>query len=244
MENSIFGGEAPKFIFDHNAAAREFTVIAATNLFYYDATAGQLTNNQRVKFSTTGTLPAPLEVGVDYYIINNSSGTCKVSETRGGTEVDITDTGTGTHSIETEQEVFLDYWITINEETDVRNILHESELEADRFIIPRGEYLEIEGRINLFKYEDMDSRKSKFSEIYEFKNKKVSLWKFRDGDPFKDENGNEVLFYIESVISKNLTTLDYRDVLFLKFRSLKGIDYPNSFPIIAPLEEIVMLNNY
>lgn len=242
MNTSIFGASAPKFIFNHNAAAQAFTVDAGTNVF--TCTDCGLVNGQRIKVSSTGTLPAPLAVDTYYYVRSMAGDTFKLALTRGGAEIDITDTGTGTHTLLTEITVNLDYWVTLSEEADTRNVKQESELEADRIILPRGEYLEIFGKVNLFKYADMASRQSKYQEIYEFKTKNVAFWKHRDGSAYKDENGSEVLFYLESVIPKNITTLDYRDVLFLKFLSLKGIDYPNSFTIIPTLDEILMSNDY
>ena len=54
-----------------------------------------------LRFTTTTTLPAPLEPGLDYYLIRVSDGTFRVANTYAeaiaGTDVDITDTGTGTH---------------------------------------------------------------------------------------------------------------------------------------------------
>lgn len=242
MNQSIFGSSAPKFIFDHNAAAKEFTVVAATDIF--TCTAHGLVDGQRIKVSSTTTLPAPLAADTYYYVRDKTADTFKLALTRGGTAIDITDTGTGTHTLLTEITVNLDYWVPLGEDADTRNVKQESELEADRVILPRGEYLEIFGKINLFKYADMASRQSKYQEIYEFKNKNVSFWKHRDGSAYKDENGNEVLFYLESVVPRNLNTLDYRDLLFLRFLSLKGIDYPNSFTIIPTLDEILMSNDY
>ncbi len=238
MNSSIFGSSAPMIAFDHNAAGKNFTVVAATNVF--GCTDHGLTNGQRIKVDSSGVLPDPLEATTYYYIISATSSTFKLALSRGGTEIDITDTGTGTHTLYTEIYVNLDYWVPLSEDADTRNVKQESELEADRIILPRGEYLEIFGKINLFKYADMASRQSKYQEIYEFKNKNVSFWKHRDGSAYKDEDGNEVLFYLESVVPKNLNTLDYRDVLFLRFLSLKGVDYPNSFTIIPVLEEIIM----
>ncbi len=56
-----------------------------------------------VKFTTTGTLPAPLAAGTTYYVSYVSGSSIKVATTLAnaiaGTNVDITDTGTGTHSI-------------------------------------------------------------------------------------------------------------------------------------------------
>ena len=52
-----------------------------------------------LQFSTTDTLPAGLSTSTDYYVISvPSANTFKVSATQGGTTVDITDTGTGTHT--------------------------------------------------------------------------------------------------------------------------------------------------
>lgn len=53
-----------------------------------------------VTFTTTTTLPAGLTVGVVYFVIAGglTANTFKVSTTYAGTEVDITDTGTGTHT--------------------------------------------------------------------------------------------------------------------------------------------------
>jgi hypothetical protein len=55
------------------------------------------------RLTTTDTLPAGLSTGTDYYIIRLSSTSVKLATTQAnaeaGTAVDITDTGTGTHSI-------------------------------------------------------------------------------------------------------------------------------------------------
>lgn len=55
------------------------------------------------RLTTTDTLPAGLSTGTDYYIVRLSSTTVKLATTqanaKAGTVVDITDTGTGVHSI-------------------------------------------------------------------------------------------------------------------------------------------------
>jgi len=69
-------------------------------------------NGARVRLTSTGTLPAGLALATDYYIrdytpdvtngvLNGSgvSGTFKLAATLGGVAIDITDTGTGTHTI-------------------------------------------------------------------------------------------------------------------------------------------------
>lgn len=52
------------------------------------------------KLKTTGTLPSPLEVGVDYYIESVTGDEFTLSATNGGAQIDITDSGTGTHYIQ------------------------------------------------------------------------------------------------------------------------------------------------
>ncbi|MDD2777724.1 MAG: hypothetical protein PHI16_02350 [Methanocellales archaeon] len=64
----------------------------------------------RVVFSTTDTLPAGLSIETDYWAHNESTTTIKVSTTYlncwSGVYVDITDTGTGTHTVTAYRERF------------------------------------------------------------------------------------------------------------------------------------------
>lgn len=55
-------------------------------------------NGQQVLLTTTGTLPAGLSLSTRYYVIEADDNSYQVSLRRNGTKVDITDTGTGTHS--------------------------------------------------------------------------------------------------------------------------------------------------
>lgn len=64
------------------------------------STAHGLLDTDTVKFSNSGgALPAPLSAATTYYVINSAANTFKVSLTSGGAEIDITDTGTGTHTV-------------------------------------------------------------------------------------------------------------------------------------------------
>ncbi|MCK5609643.1 tail fiber protein [Candidatus Pacearchaeota archaeon] len=51
-----------------------------------------------LEVDTDGTLPAGLTADTTYYVISSTTNTFKVSLTSGGVAVDITDTGSGTHS--------------------------------------------------------------------------------------------------------------------------------------------------
>lgn len=59
----------------------------------------------RVRLTTSGTLPAGLATATDYYVIKVSDLTCKLATSYAnavaGTAIDITDAGTGTHTINT-----------------------------------------------------------------------------------------------------------------------------------------------
>ena len=57
-----------------------------------------LKDDAEVILSTTGTLPAGLATSTRYFVRDALADTFKVSATKGGTAVDITDTGSGTHS--------------------------------------------------------------------------------------------------------------------------------------------------
>lgn len=77
------------------------SVTAASD--YVDHTAYNLLRGTRVRLTTTGTLPAGLATATDYYIIKVSDTRCKFATSYAnalaGTAIDITDAGTGTHTI-------------------------------------------------------------------------------------------------------------------------------------------------
>jgi hypothetical protein len=77
------------------------TVVTATEIFTCSATH-YFQIGDAIQFTNSGGgLPAPLVAGTDYYIIAGSlaSTTFTISTTRGGSVLNITSTGTGTHSV-------------------------------------------------------------------------------------------------------------------------------------------------
>jgi len=76
--------------------APSFTAVAATDII--TATAHGLSNGMTLQVTSAGTLPAGLTASTVYYVISSTTNTFKVSLTSGGAAVDITDTGSGTHS--------------------------------------------------------------------------------------------------------------------------------------------------
>jgi hypothetical protein len=84
----------------NNTATGTFT--AATTDICTKVAHGFLTGN-KVRVSSTTTLPAGLSAATTYYVIKLTADTFKLATTdanaTAGTAIDITDTGTGTHSI-------------------------------------------------------------------------------------------------------------------------------------------------
>jgi len=83
-----------------------FTADAGTDVCTYTSTASIPSNiltGTRVRLTTTTTLPAGLSLATDYYVIKVSDTTFKLATSYAnaiaGTAIDITSTGTGTHTI-------------------------------------------------------------------------------------------------------------------------------------------------
>lgn len=93
------GTDSPKFFngtsWHSVKTGANFT--AATNDTITSNSHGLL-NGDIVTVSSSTTLPAGLSATALYYVVQKADNTFKVSLTYGGTEVDITDTGTGTHT--------------------------------------------------------------------------------------------------------------------------------------------------
>lgn len=83
-----------------------FSADAGTDVCTYTSTANYPSNiltGTRVRLTTTTTLPAGLSLATDYYVIRASDSTFKLATTYAnavaGTQINITDAGTGTHTI-------------------------------------------------------------------------------------------------------------------------------------------------
>lgn len=60
---------------------------------------GLLTGDGPFRLTTTGTLPAPLALAIDYWVIRIDADTIKLALTLGGSAIDISATGSGTHTL-------------------------------------------------------------------------------------------------------------------------------------------------
>lgn len=83
------------------------TFTAATTDIITAASHG-LTAGTRITVASSGTPPAGLAVSTNYYLRDVTASTFKVSLTPNGSAVDITDTGTGTHTLTWYPEILVD----------------------------------------------------------------------------------------------------------------------------------------
>lgn len=77
--------------------ARAFTANATTDTITLSGKA--LPNGTLVRLVSTTTLPAGLDSYTDYFVVSTSANTFKLALVAGGSAVDITDVGTGTHYV-------------------------------------------------------------------------------------------------------------------------------------------------
>jgi hypothetical protein len=82
-----------------------FTVDASTD--FLTSSAHGLLNGERVMVFSSTTLPTGISARTVYFVVNKTADTFQLSLTSGGTAIDLTDTGTGTHKwhVATQNEV-------------------------------------------------------------------------------------------------------------------------------------------
>lgn len=73
------------------------TATAATDVL--NATAHGLSDGDRVRLITTGTAPGGLSER-NYYVVSSAENTFKLSATSGGSAINLTSTGQGTHTVQ------------------------------------------------------------------------------------------------------------------------------------------------
>jgi|GEM_PF-1047172 len=122
-------------------------------------------------------------------------------------------------------EIPLSFWSPVTDNQDE----NEAIIQADQFRAERSfkqygnDYSEFTGFINLYKYEDRLTIIAKLAEIMQYNNKLVSLKRHADGPVMKTNSGTAT--YLMQCYPKNLQTLDYRDLLYIRFRSINDIYY-------------------
>ena len=83
--------------FNTTATNDTFTANDTTD-FITSTSAHNLVNGDKVVLTTTGTLPGGLSLSTGYFVINKTATTFQLATIPYGAAIDITDTGTGTHT--------------------------------------------------------------------------------------------------------------------------------------------------
>ena len=89
--------QGKKDIYNHDATGQTFTVTTGTDKV--NITAHGFSDGDRLRFSTTDTLPAPTDANDTYFVINKTANAFEISNEQGGAKIDITSTGSGTHTV-------------------------------------------------------------------------------------------------------------------------------------------------
>lgn len=84
------------YSFYQERSSATFTADASTEKL--TSTAHGLNNGDIVYFSTTGTIPGSLSVQTSYYVVNKAVNDFQISNTSGGSAINITSAGSGTHT--------------------------------------------------------------------------------------------------------------------------------------------------
>ena len=76
-----------------------FTSDFATDASEIACADNELADDTIVQLTTTTTLPSPLSLATDYYVVSRTDDTLELSLTSGGSAIILTDDGTGTHTV-------------------------------------------------------------------------------------------------------------------------------------------------
>ncbi len=150
---------------------------------------------------------------------------------------------------ENEEEVLLDWVNILENEPELRVLMHEGEIDGDRNFLWRGKHRRIEIMMHLFKY-DLDpesgfTAKEKYEQIKQYEgSSKIAFYLHRDAPPYQTADSTPVYipFILESVEEQWLDTLDFADTLLLVFRSTKFVNPKNNLKT-PPSADDVFIDN-
>lgn len=72
--------------------------------------------------------------------------------------------------------------------------------------------------VRIFIYKERESI-AKSNELMSHLGKDVYLFRHREAFPFRDKNGDDLLFRIQEVTPSNFNTPDFKDIIDIKFKS-------------------------
>lgn len=138
-----------------------------------------------------------------------------------------------------ETTVLLDHAVIIKDEPEVDTLTIRSPLSGHKFNFWRGKYWYFDVNINLYKYSDP---LSKYSNLKAFEGQNVSLWRHRDGEPFKKSGGADCLFLLKEVTAFAIEDVEYRDRVVLRFESIDYVNEAGSTVIVPQATDITVIS--
>lgn len=129
------------------------------------------------------------------------------------------------------ESVLLDYVIIQKDEPEEDTVIHQSIFTGHRELILKGKHWIVEMKMHLFKVAvniDLPTAKNFYKNLKSYEGAELRYYRHRDGDYLKDKNGNEVRMFLESVDESYYETTDFKDLLYLKFKSTKYVDLARS----------------
>jgi hypothetical protein len=125
-------------------------------------------------------------------------------------------------------DILLDYVTYEKSEPDYRYIELEEEIGTvgNRYSFRRGSHWDVELKMYLYQYEE--TAEAKYLEIMACEGLTGTFYLHRDKDPFKDSAGVVVPFLLREIIPSHFDSLDWHDLLTLKFESTRFVDRTKS----------------
>lgn len=123
----------------------------------------------------------------------------------------------------TQDEVLLDYWVTLKDEPEPKTYGVKAVRTGKRVFTNVGKHWIFQGRVHLWKYADPIA---KYLELKSHEGKAVHLYRFRDGETFKNADDEIVPFIITSIKEFYLGNKNELDSVDITFRSTDFITTP------------------
>ena len=129
-------------------------------------------------------------------------------------------------------EIALDNVVILKDEPEEDYIIHPSIFTGHReFILDvvidavtiKRKYWVVEIKMNLY---DLGETAALifYNNIKQYEGSSGKYYRHSDGDYLKDKNGDQVPMILESVVESYMKTTDFKDLLFLRFKSSKYVD--------------------
>ena len=119
------------------------------------------------------------------------------------------------------ETILLDYVVIMKDEPEEDFIIHQSIFTGHREFILKGKYWVVEMKLHLYK---QGNPLVYYNTIKNYEGTNIRFFRHRDGDYLKDSTGAEVEMFLQSVDESYYQTLDYKDLLLLKFKSTEYVD--------------------